>query len=399
MPAGKTSVAKVTEAVPYREWTRRPEQQSAPLLLRAGRSYYIEVLCKAQRGPDTVSVAWKSPGGGWEVIPGKYLAPYAAEAIRLPSGMEAPAAYAFLPPKTAVRIANTSPEGYAWDILRRGQRVYDDNAIFVASFPPHLTGCLFLRTLSKDSASTGNAFVSFEVDRNVTVYVVHDARRWPSWLDGFTETGKWLHTTPELPLRAWAKHFPPGRVVLGGNLPAGSRSDPPAAMYTVVVLPGGVPQSDPASPDPSTVYRAVNLNGPAMTIGECVWESSEEAPNCLIFGRPVGDSAVPLDPPVEGALARMLRTGILNEGKAAIVLGRVPDGTYRLFLYVRAGVKPNPFSIAVQGRTVAQGVTLGGAGRWKRLGPWTAEATGGGVRLECAGGPVILCGIEIVHDR
>ncbi|MBI4658869.1 MAG: FecR domain-containing protein [Verrucomicrobia bacterium] len=44
--------------------------------LKAGHRYHIEVIHKAGKGPDHLSVTWKRPDGKIEIIPGEYLSPF-----------------------------------------------------------------------------------------------------------------------------------------------------------------------------------------------------------------------------------------------------------------------------------------------------------------------------------
>jgi hypothetical protein len=56
-----------------------PYQRSAPILLQAGQSYYIEILHKQGAGPQHVEVVWQQPGGPREAIPAQYLTSYAKD--------------------------------------------------------------------------------------------------------------------------------------------------------------------------------------------------------------------------------------------------------------------------------------------------------------------------------
>ena len=67
-----------------RDWmsrARRPQQEniSKPILLDAGKRYYVESLMKEDTGGDHLAVTWQMPGepppkNGAAPIPGKYLA-------------------------------------------------------------------------------------------------------------------------------------------------------------------------------------------------------------------------------------------------------------------------------------------------------------------------------------
>jgi hypothetical protein len=90
-----------------------------------------------------------------------------------------------------------------------------------------------LLTANADKISTGDDFIRFGVNQRVIVYVGHDTRiaSKPAWLAEFRWTGRMLRTTDAV-LELYAKQFPPGLVVLGGN---GGTAE--TSMYTVVIEP------------------------------------------------------------------------------------------------------------------------------------------------------------------
>ncbi|MFH0908412.1 MAG: CARDB domain-containing protein [bacterium] len=58
-PGNKALIARVPARTGVREWTRYPEQRSAPVALTAGNRYYIEALHKEDDGSDHLAVGWK----------------------------------------------------------------------------------------------------------------------------------------------------------------------------------------------------------------------------------------------------------------------------------------------------------------------------------------------------
>jgi hypothetical protein len=73
-PIRKRLIASVPSATTFREWTRHPQQKSAPMLLAAGKRYYIEALHKEAFSDDFISVGWTLPDGSEErPIPGSRL--------------------------------------------------------------------------------------------------------------------------------------------------------------------------------------------------------------------------------------------------------------------------------------------------------------------------------------
>lgn len=49
-----------------REWTKYPQQQSAPVSLEAGKTYYVEILHKEGTGNDYIVLGWQTPSGALE---------------------------------------------------------------------------------------------------------------------------------------------------------------------------------------------------------------------------------------------------------------------------------------------------------------------------------------------
>jgi hypothetical protein len=73
-PAHKVRIAWVPGWTSSREWTKYPEQQSAPIVLAARHQYYIEALQKEGIGGDNLAAGWSIPGGAVEQpIPGSRL--------------------------------------------------------------------------------------------------------------------------------------------------------------------------------------------------------------------------------------------------------------------------------------------------------------------------------------
>jgi hypothetical protein len=83
-PENKLRIAHVTGSpawTGYREWNKFPTQKSAPVMLEAGKQYYIETLLKEDIAEDHIAVGWLKPGEVGtepsEIIPGKQLSPIA----------------------------------------------------------------------------------------------------------------------------------------------------------------------------------------------------------------------------------------------------------------------------------------------------------------------------------
>ena len=65
-PAKAVPICSVSGYTNFREWTRFPSQQSAPVSLVAGRRYAIIALSKEGIGGDHLSVRWRLPDGAYE---------------------------------------------------------------------------------------------------------------------------------------------------------------------------------------------------------------------------------------------------------------------------------------------------------------------------------------------
>ena len=80
-PANKTKLAEFIGWTNVGEWSKYATQQSAPVSLTAGQTYYVEVLHKEGGGGDHIAVGWTGPGFSTiTVIPGSYLSPYSGTA-------------------------------------------------------------------------------------------------------------------------------------------------------------------------------------------------------------------------------------------------------------------------------------------------------------------------------
>jgi chitodextrinase len=84
-----------------------------------------------------------------------------------------------------------------------------------------------IRTANDDKASTGTAFLTFDVNAVCTVFVCYAATTPPSWMSGWQNTGRTV-VTSDRTLYVFSKIFMPGSISLGGNESAPS-------MYTVFI--------------------------------------------------------------------------------------------------------------------------------------------------------------------
>ena len=163
----------------------------------------------------------------------------------------------------------TVASGKAYELvngLSVGQPVYIDRGYTYSNVPAILQGETHLRTANNDKSQTNSSFLSFTVNRDVTVYVAYDSRAnsLPSWLSGWSSTGQILQTT-DAPLDLYSQEFNAGTITLGGNMTspaAGAGSN-----YTVIILglvgnpPNQAPLVSAGTGSTITVAESAVLNG------------------------------------------------------------------------------------------------------------------------------------------
>ncbi|MFQ5963712.1 MAG: fibronectin type III domain-containing protein [Candidatus Scalinduaceae bacterium] len=132
------------------------------------------------------------------------------------------------------------------DGLQNGALAYIDRSFTYSTVPASVQGTTYIKTANNDKSSTGTSFFTFDVNQDVTVLVAHDNRITPkpSWMSPFTDTGEDIVTT-DTALSLFAKDFPAGAVVLGGNEGSGN------SMYTVVILGQGSGSTPPDTTPPA----------------------------------------------------------------------------------------------------------------------------------------------------
>jgi hypothetical protein len=178
--------------------------------------------------------------------------------------------------------------------------------------------------------------------------------------------------------------------------------DVPAGMYTLWARATDDKGAESSSakvsvtvgPLPAGFYRAVNLNGPPLTIDGNAWEGGDP-PNCSPRGQGFENQGVALDPPTDPERARMIRSSVWESGGSGVTLKGVPEGNYQVFLYVWEDNESVTFDVSLNGRVVQAGVRSGSAGQWKKLGPWAVTVAEGKIEVTCSPADANLSGIEV----
>jgi YD repeat-containing protein len=160
-------------------------------------------------------------------------------------------------------------------------------------------------------------------------------------------------------------------------------------------LAPSVPEVDlVAAQSGSTFYRAINLNGPALTIDGNAWEASTAA-NYTTNGTGQCNEWLTLSPSTDTNRATMLKWWVQHWAHA-LTLQSVPNGTYDTYLYVTQDwddPSPETFTVIVEGQS-GSSWTPGAAGSWTKLGPFRRTITDGTLNVT-TGGTANLAGIEV----
>jgi len=80
-PFLREKIARVDGFTAYQDFDKFGTQQSAPISLVAGQSYYLEILHKEHGGGDHVSVFWSEFGGTPELVPSSVLRSYTPDPL------------------------------------------------------------------------------------------------------------------------------------------------------------------------------------------------------------------------------------------------------------------------------------------------------------------------------
>jgi hypothetical protein len=146
-------------------------------------------------------------------------------------------------------------------------------------------------------------------------------------------------------------------------------------------------------PSNGTFYRAINLNGPALPIDGNNWEASASAPNFSMSGSVFANQGVPLVPGTDANRASMIRSSLWYMPN--VTINAVPNGSYQVWVYVWEDNFATTYSVLVEGAVVQSNINSGGAGTWRKLGPYTTTITDGNINVRSTGTDANFSGIEI----
>jgi len=179
-------------------------------------------------------------------------------------------------PAAGITVSATIPIEYNWGTLTSGTNVYIDRLYTYTTIPAAYQGSLALKTANDDKNSSGDTFISYNVDQAITVYVAHadNGTNLPVWLSSWNNTGDIL-TTTDRNLFVYEKDFAAGTVTLGGNGGAPS-------MYTVFIV---------VDPSVSTVSLSVNPTTVVTNGSTTLNWSSTNTTDCTASGDWFGSKA------------------------------------------------------------------------------------------------------------
>ncbi len=218
----------------------------------------------------------------------------------------------------------------------------------------------------------------------------------------FINNGYWIGQRTSAPWQMGWNGVSVGQYVLSVKATAsnGAVSVSPSIRVTVVKKGAPIPAPTPAAPvagipapTAPSFYRAVNLNGSSMQIDGQNWAGSN-APNYTYSGTPYNLPSVTLNPATDANRTDMIRSCVGGRN-VNVALTAVPAATYDVYLYVWEDNSSETFSVFLEGKVVQANYVSGGAGTWKRLGPFRTAITDGAINVAATGGFANLSGIEV----
>ncbi|AHJ98378.1 Ig-like domain-containing protein [Hymenobacter swuensis] len=143
----------------------------------------------------------------------------------------------------------------------------------------------------------------------------------------------------------------------------------------------------------ATFYRAINLNGSATTLDGNAWQGSNAA-NYTTNGTTFANQGVTLNPATTTARAQMIRSSVYSRN-LTFTMTSVPNGSYDVYAYIWEDNAAQTVSIRINGQAALTNYNTGGAGSWKKIGPYAVTVTNGTIQLVGSGGDLNLSGVEV----
>jgi hypothetical protein len=172
-----------------------------------------------------------------------------------------------------------------------------------------------------------------------------------------------------------------------------STPSPEATLTPTATAMGTLP------PTGSTFYRAVNLGGPALTIGGNAWEANETttadfSTNGFVLCNPW----LTFNPAASGAQAEMLSCW-REHWAHDMAMSNMPSGTYEVYIYALQSwnnIEGNiPYGIQLEGVAVDSYAPGTADGVWRRRGPFVVQVTDGALNVTTTDKIAVLTGLEV----
>jgi len=137
----------------------------------------------------------------------------------------------------AANIINShAPSNYNATMVNTGDTFYVDNNLTITTIPAELQNSVWLRSAAADVNQTSADFIRFTTDRDAIVYVGYDstATSVPDWLkNSFVPSGDGPTANDgAISFDMWARNYPAGEIVLGGNMASGAAG----AVNNLIIL-------------------------------------------------------------------------------------------------------------------------------------------------------------------
>ncbi len=233
-----------------------------------------------------------------------------------------------------------------------------------------------------------------------------------------------IHTANQGGLKMANKWYPTVAGILGGqpaptSAPSATATPTRAPTPTITRAPTATPTKTPTpiqvtaspthvptakptlvSPTPiismkRTFYKAININGSAITIDNRKWLAGS-TPGFYVTGKMVVNNTVALVPSTDVTRTSMIRSFAWGNDASPLrmTLTAVPTGTYDIYLYNWEDNVNAVFSLVIEGKLVASGIQSGSKGTWKKLGPYRVTVRDTQLNLNFTGGDANISGIE-----
>lgn len=159
----------------------------------------------------------------------------------------------------------------------------------------------------------------------------------------------------------------------------------------------------PATPVPEvpggSLFKAVNMNGPAITADGIPFQSEQQA-GASVSGYRFSNQNITLTPGVSSSLAQVIRSSVWQSGGCCtdsprIQFPNIPNGTYSIYTYIWEDNRSETVNLYLEGKLVEASLATGSAGNWKKLGPYTVSINDGTLNVHFRGGAANFSAIEI----